>query len=235
MKRILRFALFGFIGLCIFVTIIGAIANRITPSATPTVIIATPTKLDAIAPKQTESMETPKVTETPTAPIKAPPLPTITIAAANSQPVLDDNYDSGGLGLSKAAFDKKYGPDEGKATLFTAYQGKSILVSFGTEGNVNYLQHRWPQANFASKEDAQAIAKLYLPHDAKLLKTYYARGDITRPVELYMSKSLVTRSDYWPGEDSKPGYFIVTYGINAGESSDAGKVSSIIIANGNNP
>ena len=97
------------------------------------------------------------------------------------------------------------------------------------------IQNTTTQANFVSREDAQAIAKMYLPFDAKLLKTYDARGDTALPVNLYMSESLSSRSDHWPGEESKPGYFIVMYSIQTDGSSNAGKVSSIIIANGNNP
>ena len=78
MKRILRFALFGFIGLCLFVTIIGAIANRNRSSVTPTATaLVQPTQQQTEQPKPTE---TSKPTNTSPSATKTPPLPTATPA-----------------------------------------------------------------------------------------------------------------------------------------------------------
>ena len=135
---------------------------------------------------------------------------------------------SGGLGLSQAEWEQRYGPGSPSETPgYLWYQG-TYLVGF-PEGNVGYIERRWNPENAATIDDARLQSGELIPADRQYIQTYSPEGRPDLVVDLYYSPSLVTRfsGNMWAG--GQPGNFIVTYNV-----SDFG-VIRMVISLGNNP
>lgn len=97
-----------------------------------------------------------------------------------------------------------------------------------TDENVRHIERSWGDRNPVTMDAAKAAARELLPRDARMVDTTTSRGGT--PGEVYVSESLKSRfgSDAWTG--GEPGNALVLYRVNP-----AGRVTSIIVATGNNP
>lgn len=96
-----------------------------------------------------------------------------------------------------------------------------------TNDRVAYLEHSWGDRDAKSFDFATGAVRPFLPSDAKMVRAYKARSGNT--VHLYHSDSLGL---LFPPEaflGGTPGDFIVIY------RDVTGKVTSFLIAIGNNP
>ena len=166
----------------------------------------------------TNSATTPVAQKTPTP--TASPTPT---------PVA---YPSGGLGLDKLTWENSNGtgkPDNANSPMFFAYQGGTIQVQFSypRPGNIKYIERIWGDRNAVSISEARKESKLYIPKDAKFVRTFTSSSGST--VDLYKSESLKSRFSEDEFIGGKGGDFIVLY------RNQTGKTTTFIIALGNNP
>jgi hypothetical protein len=141
-------------------------------------------------------------------------------------------YASGGLGLDRADWERTHGegkPDDPGSPMFFGYEGGKFQVQFSgvRTGNVEYVERVWGDRNAVPIEEARKESKLFIPADAKFVRTYTSQGGST--VDLYRSESLKGRfgADDWTG--GKPGDFIVLY------RNQTGRTTTFIAAMGNNP
>lgn len=144
--------------------------------------------------------------------------------------------DSDGVGLSRSDWDQQHGSPTESDRYQSSYEGGRYIAKFEDE-NIRHLEYTWGNNNAVSLETARSHAKLLMPHDSKFLRTYIPRE--ARLVDLYSSESLKTRfisaaalpgcefKSPWIG--GKPGEFLVLYRM------DKDRVTSIVIAIGNNP
>ncbi len=147
------------------------------------------------------------------------PNPTLTVAA----------YKSSGLGLDRATWESSHGKALEDGTSFLRYENDKFAVMFSPSksGNANHIERAFGDRNAVSIADARVESKLFIPSDAKFVRTYTSRSDST--IDLYTSESLKSRfseSDFIGG---KAGDFIVLY------RNQTGKVTTFIVAIGNNP
>jgi hypothetical protein len=92
---------------------------------------------------------------------------------------------------------------------------------------INHLEIVWGDDKALSFDEAKAVASKYIPSDSQLEETYIPRE--YRVVERYTSSSLAPNFDDLAWLGSPPGEFIIIY-----RNYDQ-KVSSVVIALGNNP
>lgn len=172
----------------------------------------TPTQPSASAPVATGLIPTlaPSATAAPTA------------VAPQVEP---DTFASGGLGLSREAWEATHGSGTESAG-FVLYENKSFAVL--------YLDNYVAQLEFGfdtpgGVESARSVATALGPRDHKLIRTYTT--DTDQLVDLYMSETLADRfpADAWI--NGEPGNFIVIYRRNVIDES----VSGIVLGLGNNP
>jgi hypothetical protein len=137
-----------------------------------------------------------------------------------------DLFLSGGLGLSKDAWEKLH-KRRGTTADFIDYDGGNYSVIF-LSGNTWHIERNFNK-NRPTLEKAIKESKSLIPKDSQLVKKFASPTTPENTVYLYLSESLKERfgSDVWT--NAKPGNFIVLY--------DAynGRIARIIIAPGNNP
>ncbi|MGC9346587.1 MAG: hypothetical protein ACP5JG_00495, partial [Anaerolineae bacterium] len=94
------------------------------------------------------------------------------------------------------------------------------------DGRIEQLEIREPGE--LTLQDAQAIARWYIPGDSELIETYVPADQDYLTVDLFVSESLAEVFDetWWFGSD--PGTFIIDYALFEDGS-------SMIIGTGNNP
>jgi hypothetical protein len=140
---------------------------------------------------------------------------------------------TGGLGMSRAAWEAKAGALVGQGPFGPKY-ANGVAVAF-IDGMVSRIDYDFPQDNYPTPTDAHNTGKTFLPDDATLTKTYQ-RDETT--VNLYHSEWLKDRYpatmtirsaevSLWP--EGKPGDFTLQYNVYEG------RVHALIIALGNNP
>ncbi len=147
------------------------------------------------------------------------PSPTPTVSA----------YKSNGLGLDRATWESSHGKASEDGTSFLRYENDKFAVMFSASklGNANHIERVYEDRNAVPIADARVESKSFIPADANFVRTYTSRSDST--IDLYTSESLKNRfseSDFIGG---KAGDFIVLY------RNQTGKVTTFIIAIGNNP
>jgi hypothetical protein len=133
------------------------------------------------------------------------PLPTpISLVTATPTPTLYVVYGSDGLGLARADWEARHaatgatilgGPAQG-----TVYDGVFDVVF--VDGNVAWIDRRWPAAGGTTLSEAESLAASLLPLDRQFVRTYYPPELPGAMVSLYYSPSLAGRfsPEIW-GED----------------------------------
>ena len=111
---------------------------------------------------------------------------------------------------------------------FVDYEGGQFNVAFMGD-NVWRIERTWGDRGAVPLEAARAESRSLIPPDARFVRTYAARGD--RPVDLYTSESLKSRFPASPWTGGEPGDLIVIYRTRPSD----GRVTSIVLATGNNP
>lgn len=137
----------------------------------------------------------------------------ITCSIFYSLPGATAPFESGGLGLSRAEFIKKYEPEDNDCAiakqtggLFSCLKYGEIELPLTSSSNVSDLHLKWKTG--LGLDESRSLVKSYIPKDSKLRRSYQSpSGSI---VDVYFSPSLAARfsSDKW---DDKPGEFISIY------------------------
>lgn len=154
-----------------------------------------------------------QVAATPT-PVLAPPIAT-------------PGFISGGLGLSRSAWEAAHGRPGREDAGFVSYEGGKFVVSF-RDGRVWRIERVWGDRAPVSADAAQAEGRSLIPSDAALSQRYTASGG--RTVDLYRSASLPAQMPTATWTGGEPGDLIVIPRVR-----DDGTVTSIVVATGNNP
>jgi hypothetical protein len=240
-KTWMKVALFGFaaiVGLCIFCAILGAL---VTPSNSTTTAQGSPAPIGTavevtLLPTDPTIPSPQPASPSPQQPTLSPTSePTIepTTVTPTTEPVVDDNYQSGGLGLSRQAWEDRHGAPGQKIGGFISYEGTTYAVAYQMD-NVWHLEKSWGSTG-VSLDEARAESKTLIPSDSQLQQTYTSAND--QLVDLYTSEALKSRFpesqqlgsmtlSMWPG--GEPGDFIVIY-RRTGD-----RVTSIVLGIGNN-
>lgn len=159
----------------------------------------------------------------------APAPPAASKSPAVVTPAPKQAIQSGGLGLSLADWNTKYGKPGKDNSGFIDYGDGKYTVVF-MDNALWHLERHWGDKGALAIDVARGESKSLLPADAEFVRTYTAKGD--RTVDLYSSKWLAGRFGpgfEWSG-DADPGSCIVLYRTDA-----AGRVFTILLATGNNP
>ena len=148
--------------------------------------------------------------------------------APSEQPVATpDDLQSGGLGLSREAWEQAHAQSGTGPGPYINYDGGTYSITF-VDGNLQHLERNYG-ADQPSLADARSAGALLIPADSQLVRSYSPEGLPELIVDLYLSESLKGRfeSDVWI--EGEPGNFIIVYGVFGG------KVPRIVIGTGNNP
>jgi len=147
---------------------------------------------------------------------------------------------SGGLGLSKQAWEVKQGKPDAECPgnlPYTCYGAGKYMVSYKDDYIWMFEVYIHPLPNTGktqgiSVEESRSLAKRFIPMDGQLIKTYKNRsGSI---VDLYMSETLKSLESHFPANEpgvwtgGEIGNFMV---IHSGIDS----IKRIVIGTGNNP
>ena len=116
-------------------------------------------------------------------------------------------FASGGLGLSRAEWEKAHGSAT-QSSIFFEYDGGRLLVGM-LEGKVWHIERVWMRGDAVNLEAARNDTRAYLPEDAALVQSV-DRGD-GRIIDIYSSAILTNRfgSTAWNG--GKAGTFSIQY------------------------
>lgn len=148
------------------------------------------------------------------------------VPTPTKQPTAAPTFRSGGFAKSRAEWESMYQkPEQEQSGTFTYANGNYFVMY--TEGRVAYLEHRWGDKDAKSLDFATGAAKPLLPSDAVLKQTYKARSGNT--VDLYHSDLLAPLLSAGAFIGGAPGDFTIIY------RDITGKVTSYVIALGNNP
>lgn len=147
---------------------------------------------------------------------------------------------SGGLGLSRNAWETKHGKADSQCPgglPYTCYERGKHWVSYMS--NYIWLMEVYVvPLPYTSKtrgigiEESRSLSKQYVPADGRLVKTY--RNESGSTIDLYMSESLKSLASVLPARGlniwsgGEVGNFIVIH--SSGDS-----VTRIVIGTGNNP
>lgn len=147
--------------------------------------------------------------------------PTPTIA-----PTAPPSFRSGGLGKTREEWEAAYQKPSQEQSGAFIYASGTYAVMF-TAGRVSYIERRWGDRDAKSLDYAIGSSRPLLPSDASTKQRYKARSGNT--VDLFHSPLLATvyAPDAFIGGSA--GDFIVIY------RDVTGKVTSYVIALGNNP
>jgi hypothetical protein len=167
--------------------------------------------------------------EAPTSVLSAEPTSVSATDVPTAEPTSVPAYQSGGLGLSREAWEARYGTPTDETVESTGvyfYQNNSSVMYMG--GHAWHINHNINDTGIPV-EDAREITRQFLPEDAAFIETY--TNENGQLVDLYHSPSLVSQfpDDNWP--NGSPGDHIVIYR----QIEDTGQVFSIVIGTGNNP
>lgn len=202
-------------------------AAATVPTASPTVIltiavpvapmIVPPTSVVARPPTPAAATLTPIP---PTVAMKPTPVPaTMPMAAV---PV----YPSGGLGLSRAEWEKAHGMGFGNPV---RYENDKFLVVY-IMGNVFDVIYQFRGSGMPINT-AFTLSKAYIPADAMFVRTY--TDTLGNRNDVYLSLSLTARftadANNYPWNDGKPGSFTIIY------DQGQGGVAGIELGIGDNP
>jgi hypothetical protein len=155
----------------------------------------------------------------------APPAPPA--IAPPGPPAPPSNPNTEALGLRMSQWEEIHGASERvESGSFHHYESGRFVVRF-TDSKATHVEKVWGDRNAIPFEQARDEVKQLMPKDAKQIRSYVSRAG--RKVDLYSSEYLREQfpNERWPG--GRPGNFIVIYREN-GKS-----VTSILLANGNNP
>jgi hypothetical protein len=153
-------------------------------------------------------------------------LATFLVHPAASQPP------SGGLGLTRAEWEAAHGAPTGAgpAVGFLSYAGGYVarFDGAGPEAAARYIELAWGDAGAVSAEEARAAVLGLLPADAAEVGTSSSRAG--NPVTVYRSAWLAGRVApiWWLGDE--PGTHIAIY-----RTQPNGRITSVVVATGNNP
>ena len=127
--------------------------------------------------------------------------------AARASAPAAPSFASGGLGLTRAEWEKSHGQPS-QSSIFLEYDGGRLVVGL-LEGNVWHMERVWMRGDAVSLENARNEARAFLPEDAEQVQSF-DRGD-GRIVDVYRSASLNDRfsSAAWNG--GKAGTFSIQY------------------------
>lgn len=131
----------------------------------------------------------------------------LTDPAARPSAPAAPSFASGGLGLTRAEWEKSHGQPS-QSSIFLEYDGGRLVVGL-LEGNVWHMERVWMRGDAVSLDNARNEARAYLPEDAEQVQSF-DRGD-GRIVDVYRSASLNGRfsSTAWNG--GKAGTFSIQY------------------------
>jgi len=124
-------------------------------------------------------------------------------AAAPAAPA----FASGGLGLSRAEWEKAHGQAT-QSSIFFEYDGARLLVGM-LEGKVWHIERVWMRGDAVGLEDARNETRAYLPEDASLVQSV-DRGD-GRIIDVYGSALLTGRFGPTAWNGGKAGTFSIQY------------------------
>ncbi|MGE3271773.1 MAG: hypothetical protein AB7P40_23675, partial [Chloroflexota bacterium] len=116
-------------------------------------------------------------------------------------------YASGGLGLTRAEWEKVNG-EPTRSSIFLEYAGGRLVVGL-LEGNVWHLERVWPRADAVTLDAAREDARAYLVGDAVLVQSV-DRGD-GKIIDVYSSTSLTSRFGPTAWNGGRPGTFTIQY------------------------
>jgi hypothetical protein len=119
----------------------------------------------------------------------------IPAAHALPTPAPSAEIDSGGIGLSRSAWEREHGKGT-RAGAVELYENGTYAVAI-TDGFVTFVERGWEDQGGIAVTDASDAVRALLPADAKLVSTYYLPstpgGPIGLAVERYESASLAAR------------------------------------------
>jgi hypothetical protein len=120
-------------------------------------------------------------------------------------------FASGGLGLTRAEWEKAHGQPS-RASIFLEYDGGRLVVGL-LESNVWHIERIWMRNEAVSLDAARDDARGYLPSDANLTQSV-DRGD-GKIVDVYTSTILANRFGPTAWNGGKPGTFTIQYKLRA--------------------
>ena len=120
-------------------------------------------------------------------------------------------FSSGGLGLTRAEWEKAHGQPT-RSSIFLEYSGGRLVVGL-LESNVWHIERVWMRDDAVSLETAREEVKAYLPEDATQVNTI-DRGD-GRIVDIYASPKLTGRFGPTAWNGGKEGTFSIQYKFRA--------------------
>ena len=178
-----------------------------TSTAKPTSTLAptgTPEPTDTPQPTAT-----PETTATPEPTATSKPVDTPTRVVAPSSPT--GAFSSGGLGLSKAEWERQHNPDEDSYDIGYYDDGK-YLVLFD-EDKISEIELMFDRLDL-TLDEARTEAESLIPEDNRSIETYSPDGFPEWTIDVYSSESLIGQYESdWVWLDSDPGTFSILYEI----------------------
>ena len=107
------------------------------------------------------------------------------LAWARAAPVIA--VESGGIGLSRAAWESIHGPGNPGQSLVT-YDNGTYAVGF-QDDTVTFIEVAWPPPGLEITDAESAVRRL-LPADARLDETFYAPATAGGPISLLLHRYL---------------------------------------------
>ena len=96
-----------------------------------------------------------------------------------------DGVESGGIGLTRAAWEDRHGPGEAGQNYVT-YEGGAYYVQFRGDV-VSFLEFGWDDPGVAF-DAAEAAVLAFLPTDARLVETFYAPATAGGPISFLLHR-----------------------------------------------
>jgi hypothetical protein len=131
--------------------------------------------------------------------------------AARSATPAPAPFASGGLGLSRAEWEKAHGQPS-RSSIFLEYDGGRLVVGL-LESNVWHIERVWMRDEAVALDAARDDVKAYLPSDATVTQSI-DRGD-GRVIDVYSSSNLSSRFGPTAWNGGKVGTFTITYKLRA--------------------
>lgn len=120
-------------------------------------------------------------------------------------------FASGGLGLTRAEWEKSHGQPS-RSSIFLEYDGGRLVVGL-LESNVWHIERIWMRNEAVSLDAAREDARAYLPADANLAESV-DRGD-GKIIDVYTSTALAGRFGPTAWNGGKSGTFTIQYKVRA--------------------
>ena len=213
--------------------ILGGLQVRLTdvewavePAETTAVIENTPAStagLDLTSTVKPTSTLAPTGTPEPTATPR--PVDTPTREVVPSSPT--GAFSSGGLGLSKAEWERQHNADEDSYDMGYYDDGKYLVLL--DEGKISEIELMFDELDL-TLDEARIEAEFLIPEDNQVVENYSPDDSPEWMVDVYRSESLIGQYEAdWIWFDSDPGTFSILYAVHDG------LVARIIIATGDSP